>query len=90
MVFSDFVIIILLISCLLMWFTNLMGKCPPVQTQLPPQIIYKYRPELDLQFDPNNVPSKIYGDIFQGPNVYQGGYNLGTNSNLVKNKSEKK
>ena len=79
MEFSDFVIIILLISCLSMWFTNIMGKCPPVQAQLPPQIVYTYRPELDLQFDPNNFPSKIYGNVFDAPNVYQGGYHMDKN-----------
>jgi hypothetical protein len=72
---SDFIIIILLISCLSMWFTTFIGKCPP-QPQLPPQIIYRYKPELDLQFDERNFPSKIYNDIFNGENPYMGGYKL--------------
>jgi hypothetical protein len=75
MEFSDFIIIILLIICLIMWVITYTTKCPP-QTQLPPQIIYKYNPELDLQFDERNFPSKIYNDVFSGENVYMGGYKL--------------
>lgn len=59
-----------------MWFATLIGKCPPLPPPLPPQIIYKYNPELDLQFDERNFPSNIYDDVFSGENVYQGGYNL--------------
>lgn len=73
---SDFVIIVLLISCVSMWFTNFLGKCPPSPPPPPPQIIYRYKPELDLQFNENNFPSKIYDYVFTGPNVYQGGYHL--------------
>jgi hypothetical protein len=70
---SDFIIIILLISCIAIWFINLFSKCP-TQPLLQPQIVYKYRPELDLQFDERNMPSKIYDYVFNGENVYQGGY----------------
>jgi len=73
---SDFIIIILLMSSVAIWFFNFLGKCPVPRPPLPPQIVYRYRPELDLQFDPRNRPSKIYGYIFNGPNVYQGGYHL--------------
>lgn len=73
---SDFIIIILLISCVSMWFANFVGKCPPSPPPSPPKIVYRYRPELDLQFDPKNMPSKIYDYVFTGPNVYQGGYHL--------------
>ena len=73
---SDFIIIILLISCVSMWFANFLGKCPPPPPSPRPQIVYRYRPELDLQFDPKNMPSKIYDYVFTGPNVYQGGYHL--------------
>jgi hypothetical protein len=59
-----------------MWFANFYRECPtPLQT-IPPQIIYRYKPELDLQFDESNMPSKIYNNIFTEPNVYQGGYQL--------------
>lgn len=72
---SDFIIIILLSSSVLIWFMNFYRACPPI-IQPRPQIIYRYRPELDLQFDENNMPSKIYDYIFTGPNVYQGGYHM--------------
>jgi hypothetical protein len=71
---SDFIVIILLGSCVSMWFANFFGKCPIPPPPPPPQIVYRYRPELDLQFDERNMPSKIYDDIFNSPNVYQGGY----------------
>lgn len=73
---SDFIIILLLISCVSMWFANFAGKCPPPPPTPQSQIVYRYRPELDLQFDPKNMPSKIYDYVFTGPNVYQGGYQL--------------
>jgi hypothetical protein len=70
---TDYIIIILLLSCLSMWFSTLISKCPPIPI-LPPQIIYKYRPELDLQFDERNFPSKIYNNVFNDDNLYIGGY----------------
>jgi hypothetical protein len=80
---SDFIIIILLISCVSMWVANFFGKCPQLPTPPPPQIIYRYKPELDLQFDERNMPSKIYGYVFNSPNVYQGGYNLDQNRTVL-------
>lgn len=74
MEFTDFIIIVLLISCISMWLANIINECPSLPPPSPPQIVYRYRPELDLQFDENNMPSKVYDDIFTGPNVYQGGY----------------
>jgi hypothetical protein len=73
---SDFIIILLLMSCVSIWFANFAGKCPVPPPPPPPQIIYRYKPELDLQFDENNMPSKIYDYVFTGPNVYQGGYHM--------------
>jgi hypothetical protein len=69
---TDYIIIILLLSCLILWILNFLKKCPqPYNTT---QIVYRYRPELDLQYDENNMPSKIYDSMFNGPNVFQGGY----------------
>lgn len=31
-------------------------------------------PELDLQFSENNLPSRIYEDVFTGPNIWIGGF----------------
>lgn len=73
---SDFIIIILLTSCVFIWFGNFVGKCPVPPPPPPPQIIYRYKPELDLQFDERNMPSKVYDYVFNGGNVYQGGYHL--------------
>lgn len=72
---SDIIIICLLLCCLTMWGLNFTTQCPsPVM--LPPRIVYKYRPELDLQFSKENLPSQVYTNIFNGNNISQGGYNL--------------
>jgi len=76
MQFSEFIIIILLISCISIWIINLTTKCQTQNNKSQPQIIYRYQPELDLQFSKNNMPSKIYDYIFTGENVYQGGYHI--------------
>jgi hypothetical protein len=73
---ADFIIIVLLMSSVFMWIANFMGKCPAPPPPPPPEIIYRYKPELDLQFNENNFPSKIYDYVFTGPNVYQGGYHM--------------
>jgi hypothetical protein len=70
MEFLDILIIILLICCIFLWIVNLYKPCPDIK------ILYRYRPELDLQFSETNLPSKIYDYIFNEPNVFQGGYNL--------------
>lgn len=72
---SNYIIIILLTSCVCIWIISFFNKCPS-QSLLPPKIIYQYKPELDLQFDESNFPSKIYTNVFTGNNVSQGGYNL--------------
>jgi hypothetical protein len=33
-------------------------------------------PTVDIQFSEQNFPSVVYEDIFSGPNIWQGGYNL--------------
>jgi hypothetical protein len=43
-------------------------------------IVYKKFPELDLQFDERNLPSRVYKDLFIGENVWIGGYNGGMNT----------
>lgn len=72
---TDYIIIVLLTSSLLMFIVTSMKKCPK-HIELKPQIIYKYSPELDLQFDERNFPSKVYNDVFNGQNPTIGGYEL--------------
>lgn len=55
--------------------SNKSVECPEPVVQ-PAKIMYVYKPELDLQFNENNFPSKIYPQLFTGPNVYQGGYHM--------------
>lgn len=69
---SDIIIIILLLISILLWIINLVTKYDNVDQQKP-QIIYRFRPDLDLQFDKSNFPSKIYNDMFTGSNISQGG-----------------
>lgn len=69
---SDILIIFLLLSCVTLWIINMNKKCPDIRQQ-PPQIIYKFRPDLDLQFNPTNFPSEIYSEMFKGGNIAQGG-----------------
>jgi len=44
-----------------------------------PKVIYKYIPKnyLDIQFDDENVPSKIYKDMFIKSSPWIGGFSLG-------------
>lgn len=80
---SELIIIILLISCIFIWIANLLGRYLLQSPPTPPQIIYRYRPELDLQFDERNLPSQVYGYLFNGDNVYQGGYHLDQNRTVL-------
>jgi hypothetical protein len=75
MEFSDIVIIFLLLIAIIVWLINLNKKCPVV-IQPEPRIIYRFKPELDLQFDSTNFPTAVYTDLFNGPNTYMGGYKL--------------
>lgn len=58
-----------------MWYISSTRKCN-AQKLLPPKVVYRYRNELDLQFDPSNYPTNIYDNVFNGTNVAQGGYQL--------------
>lgn len=75
---SDIVIIILLIIAIYVWYQNLNKKCPVTVTP-PPQIIYRFKPDLDLQFDTTNFPTTVYTQMFNGGNTYMGGYKLDSN-----------
>ena len=77
MEFSDIVIIALLLSAIIVWLINLNKKCPVV-IQPEPQIIYRFKPDLDLQFDSTNFPTTVYSDLFSGHNLSPGGYSLET------------
>lgn len=69
---SDILIIFLLLSSMLIWGINMNKQCPII-TEPDPVIIYKFRPDLDLQFDSTNFPSTIYTDMFSGKNLTVGG-----------------
>lgn len=73
--FSDIVIIFLLLIAIIVWLININKKCPVV-IQPEPRIIYRFKPDLDLQFDSTNFPTAVYSDLFSGPNTYMGGYKL--------------
>jgi len=75
MEFSDIVIIFLLLIAIIVWLINLNKKCPMV-IQPEPQIIYRFKPDLDLQFDSTNFPTAVYSDVFNGRNLSPGGYSL--------------
>ena len=51
------------------------NKCIDIIPQ-DPQIIYKFKPDLDLQFDDSNFPTTVYSKMFSGPNTFQGGYDI--------------
>ena len=59
-----------------MWIINYNKKCDNDNLIVPPKIIYRYHNELDLQFEPNNSPTVVYDNLFNGTNVAQGGYQL--------------
>lgn len=79
---SDIIIIILLMSSVTLWMINVNKKCPIDKKS--PIIIYKTRPELDLQFDSSNFPSIVYEKMFHYPNIWQGGYNLDSSKTINK------
>jgi hypothetical protein len=47
-------------------------QCPP------PQIIYRYVPAnvIDQQFSKENLPSNLYGDMFNNDNIWIGGMSM--------------
>lgn len=85
---SDMIIVILLISCISMWYLVSTQK----EDCVPQKVIVKeyiFKPELDLQFDQANFPSKLYDNVFTKPNVYQGGYNMDQGRNIITTKNDK-
>lgn len=72
---TEFIVILLLVSCIILWYISSTKKCT-LPKLLPPKVVYRYRNELDLQFDPSNYPTNIYDNVFNGTNVAQGGYQL--------------
>lgn len=82
MEFSDIVIIILLLIAIIIWIINANKHCPQI-IQPEPQIIYRFKPDLDLQFDNSNFPTTIYGQMFSGPNTTIGGYTLNSEKNTL-------
>lgn len=62
------IIVLLCILALLFLFNN----TPDLTDKNERKIV----PIADIQFSEQNFPSVVYEDIFSGPNVWQGGYNL--------------
>jgi len=74
---TNLIVIILLIICAILWSLNLFKQYPEMNAeQQPIKVMYIYKPELDLQFNKSNFPSKLYDNLFTGENVYQGGYHM--------------
>lgn len=74
---STIVIIILLLTAISLFILNFLKRCPP---RKPAIIVYKKFPELDLQFDENNFPSKVLDNVFTGNNIWLGGMNGSMNT----------
>ena len=69
----DVIVLLLLIVGIVLISVSWVKKdlqCPP------PQIIYRYVPAniVDVQFSDENLPSKIYTDMFNNDNIGIGGY----------------
>lgn len=68
----DIIVLLLLIVGIIFitvsWVKNDL-QCPP------PQIIYRYVPAniIDTQFSEDNLPNKIYNNMFNNDNVWIGG-----------------
>lgn len=82
---KEIVILGLLVFSILLFMLNMINlgyasnDCPKCKKCPEPNY-------LDLEFSEANFPSKVHNNIFEGPNVYQGGYRLDTNvSTTVKN-----
>jgi hypothetical protein len=60
------------------WFKNEL-QCPP------PKVIYKYIPAnvIDTQFSKENLPTNIYGDMFNNDNVWVGGTTMSMGKTVV-------
>ena len=60
------------------WFKNEL-HCPP------PKVIYKYIPSnvIDMQFSKENLPTNIYGDMFNNDNVWVGGTTMSIGKTVV-------
>lgn len=72
--------IVVTVYCLYMVLINRpKTKCEkcPVCPQCPQCI--KDMHTLDYVFSPENFPSNVHDNLFRGPNVYQGGYNIDKN-----------
>ncbi len=57
-------------------------RCPPCPDPEPCEMKNSLRiiPELDIQFSENNLPSKVYQDVFTNENIWYGGYSSAMNS----------
>lgn len=71
----DVIVLLLLIVGIVLISISWVKKdlqCPP------PQIIYRYVPAnvIDVQFSDENLPNKIYTDMFNNDNIGIGGYSI--------------
>lgn len=63
---------------LIIMYLTKKSRCPPCPE--PQSKSIRIIPELDIQFSENNLPSKVYQDVFQNENIWVGGYSSGMNS----------
>lgn len=75
-IFFAMIIIILIIL-----YITKKPSCPPCsnQDQIEKKSI-RITPELDIQFSEQNLPSKVYEDVFQNENIWISGYSSGMNA----------
>ena len=81
-------IIVSLVVVLVVYFTSE----PTVKRAVEPKFSLKDYPIIpiaDIQFSEQNFPSVVYADIFSGPNVWQGGYNLDQGRVITKTSQQK-
>lgn len=63
---------------LIIMYLTKKSICPPCPE--PQSKSIRIIPELDIQFSENNLPSKVFQDIFTGPNLWISGYPSSINS----------
>ena len=86
MIDITYIILIILLSVAIVFlYISINTQCSDI-IQQDHQIVYRFKPDLDLQFDDSNFPTTIYSKMFSGPNTFQGGYDI-SSGRSVKNTS---
>ena len=83
-----FIMLFLIIGIVLVSVSWLRAdlQCPP------PKVIYRYVPKhtLDIQFsEDDNLPSKIFADLFEKSSPWLGGYDIGSGKTYTVEKTPK-